>query len=76
MDRKVDDQFHPVDRPAHYLQHPSGIEAIEICQHMNFCRGNAMKYLFRAGLKGDEIEDLQKAKWYIQREIERIQSAS
>ena len=39
---------------------------------MNFCVGNAIKYLWRAGLKGEQIEDLRKARWYIDREIARI----
>lgn len=58
--------------PSHYRSHPSGIEAIEITEHLNFCIGNAMKYLWRAGLKGDAVEDLKKAEWYIRREIERL----
>jgi hypothetical protein len=62
----------PVNHPAHYTGHPSGIEAIQICEWMSFCRGNAIKYIFRAGLKGDEAEDLKKAVWYLQREINRI----
>lgn len=57
--------------PKHYTQHPSGIECIQITEHLNFCLGNAIKYIWRAGLKGDAIEDLQKAKWYIEREIKR-----
>jgi hypothetical protein len=63
----------PVNHPSHYTSHPSGIEAIEVCEHMNFCVGNAIKYLFRAGLKEgvDPIEDLKKARWYRDREIER-----
>ena len=40
---------------------------------MNFCIGNAMKYLWRAGLKGDAVEDLKKAVWYIEREIKRLE---
>lgn len=59
--------------PEHYRKHPSGVEAIEITEHLNFCLGNAMKYLWRAGLKGDAIEDLRKASWYIEREIQRRQ---
>lgn len=58
--------------PNHYRSHPSGIEAIQVTEHMNFCIGNAMKYLWRAGLKGDAVEDLRKARWYIEREIERL----
>lgn len=58
-----------VDHPPHYLGHPSGIECIQVTEHMTFCLGNAVKYIWRAGLKGDAKEDLQKAVWYIQREI-------
>ena len=58
--------------PPHYRSHPSGIEAIQVTEHMNFCLGNAVKYIWRAGLKGDAIEDLQKAHFYIEREIERL----
>ena len=60
--------------PPHYKNHPSGVECITIVEHMNFCRGNAIKYIWRAGDKGDEVEDLEKAKWYIQREIDRLKS--
>jgi len=63
----------PVNHPDHYTQHPSGVECIQIAEHMNFCVGNAMKYLWRAGLKFDDIEDLKKSAWYINREIERRQ---
>lgn len=60
----------PVERPSHYTSHPSGIECIEVTEHMGFCLGNAMKYIWRAGLKGDnQIEDLRKARWYIDREL-------
>ena len=61
----------PVNHPRHYTGHPSGIECIEITEHLNFCVGNAVKHLWRAGLKGDDIEDLRKAAWYVQREIDR-----
>lgn len=61
-----------VDHPKHYCSHPSGLECIEITKWMNFCLGNATKYIWRAGLKGEAIEDLEKAKWYIQCEIDRI----
>lgn len=57
-----------VNHPPHYTQHPSGVECIEITEHMGFCLGNAIKYIWRADLKGG-VEDLQKAKWYIEREI-------
>ncbi len=63
----------PVERPAHYRQHPSGVECIEITEHFNFNVGNAIKYLWRAGLKSpDAIQDLRKGAWYVQREIERL----
>lgn len=58
--------------PNHYRTHPSGIEAIQITEHMNFCLGNAVKYIWRSGLKGDAIEDLKKARWYLDREIARL----
>ncbi len=60
-----------VNHPAHYMAHPSGIECIQITEHMNFCLGNVIKYVWRAGLKGEELEDLRKARWYLDREIER-----
>lgn len=66
----------PVNHPAHYTRHPSGVECIQITEHMNFCRGNAVKYIWRAGDKGNEIEDLKKAVWYVEREIARLQKAA
>lgn len=63
----------PVNHPKHYTGHPSGVECIQVTEHMNFCRGNAMKYLWRAREKENEIEDLKKAVWYIQREIQRLE---
>ncbi|MGE0109033.1 MAG: DUF3310 domain-containing protein [Bdellovibrionales bacterium] len=60
----------PVNHPTHYNAHPSGVECITVVEHMNFCLGNAIKYLWRADHKNG-IEDLKKAAWYIQREIER-----
>lgn len=66
---------HPVHHPAHYTGHKSGIECIQVTEHMNFCVGNAIKYLWRAGQKGDYVQDLEKAKWYIEREIERAKNA-
>ena len=61
----------PVNHPDHYTSHPSGIECIEVVQHMNFCLGNAVKYIWRCDLKGDPIENLEKAIWNIQEEIKR-----
>lgn len=66
----------PVNHPSHYTSDPSGIECIQITRHRNFNIGNAIKYLWRAGLKdgNSDIQDLQKAVWYIQDEIERLQT--
>ncbi|CAB4197131.1 SaV-like [uncultured Caudovirales phage] len=63
-----------VDRPPHYTSHPSGVECIEVTEHMNFNLGNAIKYIWRADLKGKSVEDLSKAGWYIAREIQRIKT--
>lgn len=65
-----------VNHPSHYTSHPSGIEAIQVTRHMNFNVGNAMKYLWRAGLKNEDrhIEDLKKAIFYINDEIKRLES--
>ena len=63
--------YDPVDKPKHYNIHKSGVECIQITEHMNFCLGNAVKYIWRADHKHDAIEDLRKAMWYIQREIDR-----
>lgn len=65
-----------VKNPAHYTTSKSGVECIQVAEHMNFCRGNALKYLWRAGLKGDELEDLKKCRWYIDREIARLEHAA
>lgn len=61
----------PVNHPKHYTSHPSGVECIEICEHMGFNLGNANKYIWRADLKQNAIEDLEKAVWYLKREIKR-----
>lgn len=67
--RMTDDPINP----SHYTWLPNGLEAIDITEHFNFCRGNALKYIIRAGRKGDSaIEDLTKALWYIDREIARL----
>jgi len=60
-----------INHPEHYTSHPSGIECIQITEHMGFNLGNAIKYLWRADLKHNAIEDLSKAIWYIEREIAR-----
>lgn len=95
-------QHDPVNHPLHYTSDPSGVECIEITRHRNFNIGNAIKYLWRAGLKledvsvadelrdslskeptgllvrkvsrAKQIEDLQKAIFYINDEIGRLQA--
>lgn len=69
-----------VNHPPHYNTDPSGVECITITRHRNFNIGNAIKYLWRQGLKEEQgkekkekqIEDLKKAIWYIEDEIQRI----
>lgn len=69
-----------INHPKHYTSDPSGIECIDITRHRNFNIGNAIKYLWRAGLKEDkdrklidkQVEDLDKAVWYLVDEIHRL----
>ena len=63
-----------VNPPPHYLAHPSGVECITITEHMSFNLGNAVKYIWRADLKGSAIQDLEKAAWHIAREIAKQQT--
>ena len=60
-----------IEHPKHYTSHPSGIECIAVTRHMGFNLGNAIKYIWRADLKNDAIEDLKKAVWYLMDEIEK-----
>lgn len=70
-----------VNHPKWYNNHPSGVECIEIARHYCFSIGNAIKYLWRAGLKKDaalsdkekEVEDLKKAVWYINDRIKELE---
>ena len=72
-DEHMTQEIDIVNQPLHYKSHQSGVECIQITEHMNFCLGNAIKYIWRAGLKSNsEIEDLRKARWYIDREIQRL----
>ena len=81
---KVPEPFAPpsaVNHPPHYNTHPSGVECIRIVEHFNFNLGNAIKYIWRAGEKdtGERAtalkEDLEKARWYIDRELKRLDEA-
>ena len=73
-------EYDRVNHPSHYMKHPSGIECIDVTRHYDFCIGNAIKYLWRSGLKSEEgmedidkqIEDLQKAIWYINDKINQL----
>lgn len=63
-----------VNHPEHYNWHPAGLECIDVVEEFSFNVGNAIKYLWRAGLKPGAVarEDLAKAQWYIEREIKRL----
>jgi len=82
-----------IDHPIYYRSHPSGIECIQVSEHMSFCIGNVIKYCWRAGLKisgavfsdpkeknnerkvlASRVQDLEKARWYLNREISRLMS--
>lgn len=65
-------EYDPVNKPKHYNVHPSGVECIQITEHMNFNLGNALKYIWRTDNKNG-VEDLKKAVWYINREILRLE---
>lgn len=60
-----------VNHPKHYNAHPSGVECITVAEHCGFNLGNALKYIWRAEHKGAPLEDLKKARWYLDREIQR-----
>ena len=60
--------------PSHYKEHPSGIECHTIVQHMNFNLGNCIKYIWRSDLKGNQLEDLKKAQWYLGAEITKLET--
>lgn len=61
----------PVNHPKHYTSHPSGVECITVTEWMSFNLGNAIKYIWRADEKGNALEDLKKAQFYVNREIQR-----
>jgi hypothetical protein len=64
----------PVKHPAHYKV--GGIETIDFIEakQLNYNLGNVVKYITRAEHKGNQLQDLQKAQWYLAREIERVQA--
>lgn len=67
-------QTHPseIRKAPHYNNHPSGIECMEVVKHETFLRGNIIKYVWRAPYKGNELQDLRKAREYLDLEIERV----
>lgn len=79
---KMNNMEDNVNHPKWYTQHPSGVECIEITRHYCFSIGNAIKYLWRAGLKKEmgledvekEKEDLKKAIWYIMDRIKQLEN--
>ena len=73
----------PVNHPSHYTSSQAKcklceepIECIDITEHMNFCLGTAVKYIWRAGLKSEDktVQDLEKAIWYIERHIKKLEN--
>lgn len=68
----------PVNHPKHYTSHPSGVECIQITEHMDFLLGNAVKYIWRNGLKDatPSLQDLRKAEWYLRRKIAQVEAAT
>lgn len=75
-DSTKDKGAHPVTSPPHYTGHPSGLQCIDITRHMNFNLGNVFKYIWRHELKGNPVEDLRKAKFYLEDEIKRLTKIS
>ncbi|WP_093171015.1 DUF3310 domain-containing protein [Sinosporangium album] len=76
MEQYQGKQADPVNEPPHYVTHPSGVECIQIAEHFNFRLGNVIKYVWRAGSKGDALQDLKKARWYLEREIAHLENAN
>lgn len=60
-----------INHPAHYKNHPSGRECIEIAGQMSFTLGNAFKYAYRCTEKGNPLDDLKKCRWYLEYEMSR-----
>tara|TARA_R100000231_G_scaffold41281_5_gene36100 strand:- start:11909 stop:12157 length:249 start_codon:yes stop_codon:yes gene_type:complete len=73
MENQIKKNSDMVNYPPHYRSHPSGVEVIEITEHLNFCLGNAVKYILRSDYKDSKLQDLKKAQWYVSREIRRLQ---
>lgn len=68
-----------IDHPVHYGGESNPYEAIKVIEawDLGFCLGNTLKYISRAGKKGsDKIQDLEKARWYLDREISNLKNLS
>lgn len=61
-------EFDPVQRPEHYNRHPSGVQPIDLAEHLTYNFGSALKYCWRRDLKGATRQDLEKALWFLQRQ--------
>jgi hypothetical protein len=68
-------EYEHVNHPKHYNANPSGVECIDVVEHMTFNLGNAVKYIWRVGFKpnSDSIQDIKKAIWYLNREVEKLE---
>lgn len=72
---KIVENSDSISHPPHYANGWSnGAEVIDLTEHLSFCAGNVVKYVCRAGRKDPDkhVEDLEKARWYLDREIERV----
>lgn len=66
--------FDPVHKPSHYNSHASGVETVQLTEHLSAMLGSAVKYVWRRGLKGPIVQDLEKAAWCFRREAERLRA--
>ena len=75
LKKKHKNKIEHVNHPTHYNSHPSGVECIDVVEHMNFNCGNVIKYLWRAGLKDitPSLRDIKKAQFYMNREVARLE---
>lgn len=62
-----------INHPAHYTKYP--VEVIQLTEHLDFLTGNIVKYVVRAPHKGSQVEDLKKARWYLDRLIANVSSS-
>ena len=76
QEKNMSDKHDPVNSPSHYTSDPSGVHCIEIAENWDFLLGNTLKYIWRHGKKSssDSIEDLEKARWYLDRKINKLKS--